>query len=346
VTLRFVDLFAGLGGFHVGLQRLGHECAAAVEIDPALSDLYSRNFGVQPLGDIRQVKLSDIPPHDILCAGFPCQPFSKAGSQKGLACERNGDLANVVIDWARAARPDYLVLENVANFLKHDKGATWKWFSRELRHAGYSIEAKVLSPHEFGVPQIRERLFVVGSRRGLGEFAWPKQHAGNTHIGTVLDEDPADAQFLRPQIIEALEVWDEFLKAYPRDRRKPWFPVWAAEFGATYPFTTVAPAAVSNTVLRECRGAFGKLLNAVADDELLSAIPPYARVGSSFPAWKVKFLQLNRELYEQNRSWIDPWLPKLEPFDHSFQKFEWNFDRSIRSIWDTISLLRGSGIRA
>ena len=346
MTLRFVDLFAGLGGFHVALRRLGHECVAAVEIDGALADLYSKNFGLRPLGDIRRVELTDIPPHDILCAGFPCQPFSKAGSQKGLACERNGDLASVVVDWARTARPDYLVLENVANFLKHDKGATWKWFSRELRHAGYSIEAKVLSPHEFGVPQIRERLFIVGSRKGLDGFSWPKPHAGKTHIDSVLDDNPDDAQFVRPQILEALEVWDEFLKSYPRDRRKPWFPIWAAEFGATYPFTTVAPAGVSPSTLRECRGAFGKLLNDLPDEELLSAIPPYAREGSSFPSWKIKFLQLNRELYEQNRSWIDPWLEKLQPFDHSFQKFEWNFDGSIRSVWENIIQLRGSGIRA
>ncbi len=82
--MKFIDLFAGLGGFHVALRRLGHECVFASEIDSVLQSLYASNFGLKAHGDIRQVDVSSIPPHDILCAGFPCQPFSKAGRQKGL----------------------------------------------------------------------------------------------------------------------------------------------------------------------------------------------------------------------------------------------------------------------
>ena len=90
--MRFVDLFAGLGGFHVALRRLGHECVFACEIEPDLKSLYEKNFGIEAAGDIREAAIADIPDHDILCAGFPCQPFSKAGRQKGRRCRRFGTL--------------------------------------------------------------------------------------------------------------------------------------------------------------------------------------------------------------------------------------------------------------
>lgn len=94
--MKFIDLFAGLGGFHVGLANLGHECVFACELDEGLQDIYEKNHGIRPAGDLREVKSADIPPHDILCAGFPCQPFSKAGAQDGFGCSRNGTLFDEV----------------------------------------------------------------------------------------------------------------------------------------------------------------------------------------------------------------------------------------------------------
>lgn len=345
-ALRFVDLFAGLGGFHVAMERLGHRCVLSSEIDFDLQKLYTLNFGIEPHGDIRLIPLSDIPAHDILCAGFPCQPFSKAGRQAGLACETNGDLASVIVSWARTARPRYLLLENVPNLLRHDGGRTWRWLSQELRHSGYSLDAKVISPHEHGVPQMRERLFIVGCRDGLDQFAWPSPSSRPTDVRDVLEATIGVEGRVPPRILEALETWDAFLSSYPRNRRKPWFPIWAAEFGATYPFSTIAPLAVPSDALRSFRGSFGALITGNSREELALALPPYARTDRPIPAWKARFLELNRELYEQNRSWIDPWLPRLAAFEHSFQKFEWNFDGAERSLWGTIIQLRGSGIRA
>jgi DNA (cytosine-5)-methyltransferase 1 len=143
-----------------------------------------------------------------------------------------------------------------------------------------------------------------------------------------------------------LEIWDAFLKCYPKHDRKPWFPIWAAEFGATYPFSTTAPLAIPAVALRQFRGSFGEPMDRTDDDAMAAKLPPYARTARPIPAWKARFLQLNRDLYERNRAWIDPWLPRLRVFDHSFQKFEWNFDSSARSLWGTIVQLRGSGIRA
>lgn len=344
--LRFIDLFAGVGGFHVAMQRLGHRCVLAVEIEATLRQVYQKNFGITPQGDIRDIPLKGIPEHDILCAGFPCQPFSKAGSQSGLACEKNGSLAAILVEWVRASRPRYLLLENVPNFLSHDKGRTWRWLSQELRHAGYSLDAQVLSPHQFDIPQVRDRLFIVGSRDGLDDFNWPTPSGNPTSIRSMLDEASNPEDKLTPHVLEALGTWEHFLNLFPRGSQKPWFPIWAAEFGANYPFSTVAPLAVPPASLRQFRGSFGVPLEQLSLDGIADGLPPYARTENAIPAWKARFLQLNRDLYEQHRAWIDPWLPRLMEYEHSFQKFEWNFDADARSLWDTVIQLRGSGIRA
>ena len=172
--MRFVDLFAGLGGFHLGVGRLGHRCVFASEIDESLVELYERNFGVTPAGDVRAVRVSNVPEHEILCAGSPCQPFSKAGEQHGLNCPKWGDLLDHVLRIVRAHKPRYLILENVPNLKRHNEGETWRDLEQEFVRAGYTMSSTYLSPHQFGVPQIRERLFIVGSRVGLDHFAWPE----------------------------------------------------------------------------------------------------------------------------------------------------------------------------
>jgi len=165
--MKFIDLFAGLGGFHVALKNEGHECVYASEIDDELSNLYSKNFGIQPDRDIRGVDVEKIPEHDILCAGLPCQPFSKAGEQKGFDCPKWGNLYQFVIDVLNAHKPDFFILENVPNLKKHNEGETWRELIKEFRKSGvgYNVTSRNLSPHDFGVPQRRKRIFVVGSRR-------------------------------------------------------------------------------------------------------------------------------------------------------------------------------------
>ena len=123
--MRFVDLFAGLGGFHIALKSLGHKCVFASELNMALQETYYKNFGIRPEGDIREIKLSNIPPHDILCAGFPCQPFSKAGEQEGFKCPKWGDLFDYVMAVIEYHRPSFILLENVPNLLSHNNGSTW-----------------------------------------------------------------------------------------------------------------------------------------------------------------------------------------------------------------------------
>src|SRR5687768_17119336 len=132
--MRFVDLFAGLGGFHLALKSLGHECVFVSEIDERLRKLYVSNFPDAAEfvhGDIRESK-TKVPEHDILCAGFPCQPFSKSGAQRGVADETRGTLFHEILEILKRRKPRYVLLENVGNFERHDDGNTWRIVKEKL----------------------------------------------------------------------------------------------------------------------------------------------------------------------------------------------------------------------
>ncbi|MCY4540909.1 MAG: DNA (cytosine-5-)-methyltransferase [Rhodobacteraceae bacterium] len=346
-VLRFIDLFAGLGGFHRALEALGHECVFACELDESLAEIYRKNFGLKPHGDIRTLDLSTVPAHDILCAGFPCQPFSKAGDQQGFECAQWGDLFDYVVRTLRIHKPEYFIIENVPNLVRHRQGRTWKTIIHRLRLAGYCVDDQLLSPHQFGVPQIRVRAFIVGRRGGLGGFSWPSPNLDtNLSIFKILDQDPAEAKPLPRRFIHYLDVWQEFLDRYPPDEELPSFPIWAMEFGATYPYRDKSPFGAGFTEIGSFQGSLGQSLQALTAEEVMAALPPYALDKRSvFPKWKINFIWQNRELYQRHKSWIDEWLPRIHNFSPSFQKFEWNCKGEKRSIWEHVIQFRASGIR-
>ncbi len=349
-SLRFIDLFAGLGGFHQALSGLGHVCVFASELDPLLQGLYEDNYGIKPQGDIRQLEASHIPDHDVLCAGFPCQSFSKAGHQKGLQCETNGDLIDHVIRIIEEKKPDFIMLENVPNLAKHDGGRTYRTIKSRLEK-GYQIEEHILSPHHFGIAQVRERLFIVGSMRGLGTFAFPEQTDREPSLRDYLQQNPLDAKMIPDYLIECIEVWQEFLEAFPKGEQLPSFPIWAMEFGADYPIVGKHPLRLALKDLRNYRGSFGASLErCTRSDSIRDLLPHYAALESEiesgeFPDWKVNFIRQNRDLYNRNRHWIDDWLPKIQRFPHSLQKLEWNCKGCERHIWDYVLQIRASGVR-
>ena len=346
--MRFIDLFAGLGGFHQALQSLGHECVFASELNSDLADLYNRNFGVRPHGDIRQA-INEVPSHDILCAGFPCQPFSKAGEQRGFDCPQWGDLFDYMILILERHKPSYLIIENVPNIMRHDNGNTWQKVKKRLREVGYDIESALLSPHMFGVPQLRERAIIVGARNGLDHFVWPKAtHDGSeVDIRSILDKSPNDAKPLPPSFIGYLDAWQSLLDALPTTTELPSFPIWAMEFGATYPARTGSPVGHGLSEIRSFRGAFGRTLSGLSEAEVLDALPPYARDTTvSFPDWKIRFIEQNRQFYREHKAVIDRWLPTILNFAPSFQKLEWNWKGGPRDLNQCIIQFRASGIRA
>ena len=261
-AFRFVDLFAGLGGFHLAAQSLGGTCVFASEIDARLQQLYLSNFGILPVGDIRKVDIASIPPHELLCAGFPCQPFSKAGSQLGARDSVRGTLLSNILEIVEVKKPEFIVLENVAHFVRHDKGNTYLKLRNALEGLGYAVTSKQLSPHQFGVPHIRERMYMVARRESLNRFAWPEPSDLGTQLSirNMLDVKPSNAVPVSDNVERCLEVWQEFLELFPKTAKLPSFPIWSMEFGATYPYERKNLTWLNKRDFLRYRGSHGRKL--------------------------------------------------------------------------------------
>lgn len=346
--MRFIDLFAGLGGFHLALKQLGHECVFASEIDEPLRELYKKNFGIEAKGDIHNIRAAQIPTHDILCAGFPCQPFSKAGSQDGLEDIELGDLYRQILRVVRHHKPSYFILENVPNLEKHDEGNTWNHIKEKLEKAGYDVKLERLSPDDFGIPQIRQRMYIVGSRFGLDNFNCPQSsnEQETMTIESYLESQPEHARTLPEQVQKCLSVWQKFLDNIP-ENEKIIHPIWSMEFGATYPYESTTPINMNLKELKKYRGSHGQLLyGASKREELFQMLPSHARrKQKEFPKWKIAFIKKNRDFYERNKSWLDEWVPLIKEFPSSLQKLEWNCQGEVRDIKNYIIQIRPSGVR-
>lgn len=347
--LRFIDLFAGLGGFHVALESLGAQCLFAAEKDLKLNELYKKNFSdvnaKNVVTDITKHDLKSIPEHDILCAGFPCQPFSKAGKRKGMKDPNNGGLFNVILDIIDYQKkpPRYLLLENVPNILTLDNGKHWSYILSELKNRGYSVDYEMLSPHEFGIPQNRKRIFIVASLNGLREYKWPQKSKAEYNIEQYLKSDSDQIRVLTDDKIHILSLWQEFLNKL-ENQEALGFPIWATEFGATYPVDQ-HPLKFDVEKLRKYKGSFGQeivLNNSIQRDNL----PIYVRdARKPIKAWKASYINKNRILYENNKSWLNGWKKEIMMYPHSLQKFEWNCQLEERIIEDKILQFRPSGVR-
>lgn len=165
--ITFIDLFAGIGGFRIALQNNNAKCVFSSEIDEKAAETYRENFGEYPSGDIVQIKSEEIPEHDILCGGFPCQPFSIGGLRKGFEDTR-GTLFFQVARILKEKQPRAFLLENVRGIVNHDKGKTLETILATLDEIGYSCDYRVMNASDYGVPQNRERWYCVGFRKDLG----------------------------------------------------------------------------------------------------------------------------------------------------------------------------------
>ena len=310
----FIDLFAGIGGFHLAMDELGGKCVFASEIDPDGIDTYEQNFGMTPAGDITRIDAKDIPKHDVLCAGFPCQPFSKAGKQKGFDDETKGTLFFHIERILQYHKTKYIVLENVRNLVSHDNGNTWKIIYSHLKKIGYRLTAHplILSPHHFGIPQLRERVVILGiydpknADQDLKiEFRELKKKE-DCSLDSILETDVSERKyFLSKQEITEIETWNEFYQGIKETVIG--FPLWAEYFSE------------------------------ISKPEI-----------TSFPEWKKTFIQKNMLLYKNNKKFIDYWLKKhnyLDDFTPTMKKMEWQCGNKIRSIWDGIMQKRPSGLR-
>jgi DNA (cytosine-5)-methyltransferase 1 len=170
----FIDLFAGIGGFRIALESFGGECVFSSEIDENARSVYQLNFKELPHGDITKIHEKNIPKHDVLCAGFPCQAFSVSGKRLGFKDAR-GTLFFEIARIIKKRKPKIVFLENVKNFLKHDNGKTFLVVKKSLEDLGYDVHYKVICSSDQGVPQSRERIYIVAFLKNLKvkDFQFP-----------------------------------------------------------------------------------------------------------------------------------------------------------------------------
>jgi DNA (cytosine-5)-methyltransferase 1 len=206
----YIDLFAGIGGFHLALSSFGAKCVFASEWDKYAAETYQQNFEIKPNGDITKISENEIPKHDILCGGFPCQAFSVSGKQKGFEDIRGTlffDIARIV----KKHSPKVLFLENVKNLAKHDEGKTLTTIVKTLEELNYTVFTKIFNASNFGLPQNRERVYIVAFNNDIDfkKFQFPKPTNEPICLENILEDKPQNAK-----VIDRTDI--EIYKSYPQ----------------------------------------------------------------------------------------------------------------------------------
>ena len=230
--LKFIDLCCGIGGFHQALNAINMECVLAADIDEECCKNYEENYKIRPHGDLSKIKIESIPEFDILCAGFPCQPFSKAGHQNGFEDSRG----NIFFDMCKIVshhNPKYLIMENVRNLASHDKGNTWNVIKATLDKLNYYTyeDPLILNTLYFGVPQSRERVVILCKRKDLGNLPdlpeISKKNIQPCSLDTIIEET-VDPKFnITGKMRTTHTIWNEFLTLLNNAKISiPKFPIW------------------------------------------------------------------------------------------------------------------------
>lgn len=339
MAFKFVDLFAGIGGFHAALGAMGGQCVYASEIDKDAVRVYQRNWGLKPDGDITLAAndvTMDVPSHDVLVGGFPCQPFSKSGKQMGME-ETRGTLFWNIAKIVEVHKPQIVLLENVQNLVGPRHIHEWQVIIHTLRQLNYRVSEKplVVSPHlirpEFGGrPQIRNRVFIAATLIPKGKrdirvdvdvpnlesvmMGWDPQKWNlekDLPLDKLRSKSEKSAVALNETEISWIEAWNEFVEIMREqlgENNLPGFPIWADDWVNT------------------------KDLNISYDT----------------PDWKSNFLRKNAEFYTEHKTVLDRWLKKwnhLQDFPPSRRKLEWQAQNE-KNLWSTVMHFRPSGIRA
>ncbi|KDN13512.1 DNA-cytosine methyltransferase [Snodgrassella communis] len=342
--MKFIDLFAGLGGFHVGLANNGHECVFACEIETELRNLYKSNYGIQPFDDVTKIDVTKIPSHEIICAGFPCQPFSLAGQKKGAECPKSGKLIEHVIRIAEFHNPQFILLENVPNIVTIANGTFWSYLTNSFKNIGYKIYHKIISPVDIGIPQNRKRIFIVAVRQDIdnGNFNWPDTtQLKNIDLSEILDKSNIH-KHLESKKTMLLKHWQKLLNQLSISELRSTSLV-APEFGATYPHDFQQ---ISFEEMKKYKGAYGQdLSNCNSWDEIMEKLPSYTNKYFKIPDWLVKSALKSRELFSQNANICTKWVAELDKKNNSWQILEWRGNFNDLNIYNHLVQFRASGIR-
>ena len=332
MSFTFAELFAGIGGFHGALSAAGGKCVFASEIDKYAAEVYRRNWGITPEGDITKLDLDSIPLHDVLVGGFPCQPFSKSGKQLGMD-ETRGTLFWNITQVIKHCEPKIVLLENVRNLVGPNHIHEWNVILKTLRDLGYRVSNKplILSPHTIhpffgGTPQVRERVFICATKMNKTSKKELYLEPGIPDVTSITEEwDPSDWDLFKD--LPILNKKDRDQKAYALGRKEQnWLNAWN-DFVM---------------LMRENQIEIPGFPIWTDDWVHLDNF----QENPEFPEWKNNFLKKNSIFYTKNikklNSWRKKW--KISEFPASRRKFEWQAQDSL-NLKSCIIHFRPSGIR-
>ena len=267
----------------------------------------------------------------------------------GRKDEGRGDLFDEIIKILSFRKPRFFILENVAFIAKHDEERTWDYIKTELEKIGYNVKQNIYSPQDFGIPQHRKRIFIVGSINNIDFFDFSQIYQLKTSIIDIhdfIDKNPIITKHLSKENINCLNLWQEFISSIPKENKIIGSPIWAMEFGATYPYDETFPYNMNEKELGKFKGNFGKPLTSLSKEEQMMNLPSYARSKNEFPVWKKRYIKDSRNFYKENKEYIQSVVNKISKLpSQSWQKLEWNVGDSERDIFKYILQFRASGIR-
>lgn len=332
--MKFIDLCCGIGGFHQALKNIDFECVFASDIDKECRKNYSINYGLEPNDDFTKIQVQHIPTFNILCAGFPCQPFSKAGDQKGFKDKRG----NIFFDICRIIeyhKPEYIILENVRNLASHDKGKTWDIIYSSLDKLNYYTYDKplILNTLYFGVPQSRERVVILCKRKDIGKLPnlpkISKKNCKKTHLNSIIEEITPNKYDIQGKLKITEMIWNEFLQlCHSHNISIPKFPIWTDWWDSDGNDTKITK--------------YDKTLTKEENEKQI--LHKQQEFYKKYKNW----IDNNRKFYKNNKKILQPWLIKSRKhplWKGAVRKMEWQTGNNNLTMNQVLWSPRGSGVR-
>ena len=310
--LTYIDLFCGIGGFHQALNKIGAKCLLACDIDKDCRMVYKDNYGIEPVSNIKEIDETTLPDFDILCGGFPCQAFSNGGKKKCFEDNR-GLLFDEIIRISKVKKPKFMFLENVKHILKVSNGTVINYIKEQIANIGYHLQLFQISPHNFGIPQQRERVYFVCVRNDIynGHQIVLPNYTGSITFENYLDklDDIAEKYFVKGDTLQVLEAWDKMIHKFNVNER------------------------ISPTIL--INDAF-KIYSQTEFD--------------SFPDWRQDYITKNKRIIEKYNSEFKEWYNEYSEIIQKreiYGKLEWQTGliKENDSIFNHFIQIRQSGIR-
>ena len=309
---KYIDLFCGIGGFHQAFNKLNSECILACDIDKDCRTVYKMNYGIEPVDDVKKINEKTMEEFDILCGGFPCQAFSNGGNKKCFEDDR-GLLFDEIIRIAKEKQPKFMFLENVKHILKVSNGDVITYIKNKIMSIGYHLQLFQISPHNYGIPQQRERVYFVCIRNDIynGKEIVLPTYKGKIEFNKFLDkkEEINNKYFIKDDTLNVLEAWDEIVKQF--------------EVGEK-----ISPTIMINNAFQN-----------YSQEEF-----------NTFPKWKKDYITKNNPLILKYNTQIKEWYTKhssLLSKREIYGKLEWQSGpiKTNDSIFNHFIQIRQSGIR-